>query len=193
MKTLIIDNYDSFTFNLYQLIAAVNNENPIVIRNNQCSWRQISKMEYDNIVISPGPGDPANVEDFGVCDEVIEKTERPVLGVCLGHQGFAKAFGAEIVHAPQPVHGRISKITHGGGLLYRGIPTEFKVVRYHSLVVKDHLPDCLVKDAWTEDGLIMGLHHKNRPIWGVQFHPESIATEYGQRLIENFTHITQNN
>ena len=191
MKTLLIDNYDSYTFNLYQLLASVNGELPIVIRNNQYSWSEIQSFSFDNIVISPGPGTPTNEKDFGVCKDALTNAQVPILGVCLGHQGFAYTFGAQVVHAPEAMHGRLSKVWHNNSALFEGIPQGFQVVRYHSLVVDEKLPSNLKKIAWTRDGIIMGLQHNERPIWGVQFHPESISTEFGEKIIENFSILTK--
>ncbi len=190
MRTLIIDNYDSYTFNLYQMIAEVNGELPLVIRNDRLNWDEVKEIAFDNIVISPGPGRPERSEDFGVCRQIIEKVDVPLLGVCLGHQGLGYLHGGKVIHAPSVRHGRLSKIYHNDSELFQGIPSQFSVVRYHSLLVADELPECLEKIAWTEEGLVMGLRHRHLPFWGVQFHPESICTEYGQRLIENFREIT---
>jgi para-aminobenzoate synthetase len=190
MKTLIINNYDSYTFNLYQLIAEVNGEYPTVIYNDQFAWEEVQKWEFDNIVISPGPGRPENLKDFGICYQAIKNTQVPLLGVCLGHQGLGNVFGGKVIHAPEVRHGRLSEVYHTGTDLFAGIPSPFSVVRYHSLLVADDLPDCLEKVAWTEDNLIMGMRHRSLPLWGVQFHPESICTQYGQTLFENFKEIT---
>lgn len=190
MRTLIIDNYDSYTFNLYQMIAEVNGELPLVIRNDRLNWDEVKEIAFDNIVISPGPGRPERSEDFGVCRQIIEKVDVPLLGVCLGHQGLGYLHGGKVIHAPEVRHGRLSKIYHNDSELFQGIPSQFSVVRYHSLLVADELPECLEKIAWTEEGLVMGLRHRHLPFWGVQFHPESICTQYGQRLIENFREIT---
>ncbi|PPA85041.1 aminodeoxychorismate/anthranilate synthase component II [Brevibacillus laterosporus] len=192
MKTLLIDNYDSYTFNLYQLFASTSGVLPTVVRNDQFTWSELQNLSFDNIVISPGPGTPTNEKDFGVCREVLCEAEVPIFGVCLGHQGIGHIFGAKVTHAPEAMHGRLSKIWHNEAPMFRGIPQGFQVVRYHSLMVEDRLPDCLEKTAWTSDGIIMGLRHKERPIWGVQFHPESICTEFGQQLVENFTELTRN-
>lgn len=191
MQTLIVDNYDSYTFNLYQLIAEVNGTQPLVIQNDQMSWEAVKGLAFDNIVISPGPGRPENLKDFGVCRSILENASVPVLGVCLGHQGLGHVYGGKVVYAPEVRHGRLSKIYHHGLGLFKGIPSPFAVVRYHSLLVADDLPDCLVKTAWTEDGLVMGLHHQHLPLWGVQFHPESICTEYGRVILENFRDLTR--
>ncbi|MEH2213141.1 anthranilate synthase component II [Nostoc sp.] len=186
MQTLIIDNYDSYTFNLYQMIAEVNGELPLVIYNDRLNWDELKEIAFDNIVISPGPGRPERSEDFGVCRQIIENVDVPLLGVCLGHQGLGYLYGGRVIHAPEVRHGRLSKIYHNNSELFQGIPNQFSVVRYHSLLVADELPECLEKIAWTEEGLVMGLRHLHLPFWGVQFHPESICTEYGQRLLENF-------
>ena len=191
MKTLLIDNYDSYTYNLYQLLAGINGEPPTVIANDAVDWEAVKTAGYDNIVISPGPGHPENDADFGVCARVLQEAKVPVLGVCLGHQGMADVFGGRVVHAPEAIHGRRSGVQHKDSDVFAGIPQGFQVVRYHSLVVDPELPEELEKTAWTEDGIIMGLRHKSRPIWGVQFHPESISTEFGSRILENFRDLTK--
>ena len=191
MKTLIVDNYDSYTFNLYQLIAEVNGEYPTVIYNDQFTWDELDQGEFDNIVISPGPGRPEKSKDFGICSQMIQNAQVPLLGVCLGHQGLGYGYGGKVIHAPEVRHGRLSEVHHTANDLFAGIPSPFSVVRYHSLLVADDLPDCLEKTAWTDDNLIMGMRHRSLPMWGVQFHPESICTEYGQTLFENFKKITQ--
>lgn len=190
MKTLIIDNYDSFTFNLFQMIAEVNGEEPIVVANDRATWEELAKLHVDNIVLSPGPGRPENDRDFGVCMSALLEARVPVLGVCLGHEGIGHAYGARIVHAPEVMHGRTSPVYHDSSPLFDGIPQGFNVVRYHSLMVADGMPEPLEKIAWTDDGVIMALRHRLRPIWGVQFHPESICTEFGSRLLTNFRDMT---
>ena len=177
VRTLLVDNYDSFTYNLYALLAAVNGTEPTVIRNDS-PWDAIDFDRFDNIVISPGPGSPTEVGDFGISARIIAEADRPLLGVCLGHQGLCSMFGARIRSAPEPVHGRLSTIVHTGEDLFRGLPSPLVAVRYHSLVVTD-LPAELEVTARTTDGLIMAVRHRNRPMWGVQFHPESIASEHG--------------
>lgn len=189
MRTLLIDNYDSFTFNLYQLIAEVNRIAPIVVKNDEVSWSEIQALEYDNIVISPGPGRPENKRDFGVCTEVILKSSAPILGVCLGHQGLSHLFGGKVDYADEVIHGRPSNIFHTGEDIFDGIPSPFTAIRYHSLYVSE-LSDELKKIAWTEDGIIMGVKHKDKPIWGVQFHPESIGSKFGFEIFENFRSLT---
>ncbi|TAE58317.1 MAG: aminodeoxychorismate synthase component I [Nostocales cyanobacterium] len=196
MKTLIIDNYDSYTFNLYQLIAEVNGENPQVIRNDELNWEELTKIEFDNIVISPGPGRPENYQDFGICGQVLQNIQNtqniqvPVLGVCLGHQGLGYFYGGKIIHAPEIKHGRIVEVYHNNCELFQGLPSSFSAVCYNSLVVENNIPECLEKIAWTSDNIIMGLQHRNLPFWGVQFHPESICTEYGKEIFKNFKNIT---
>ncbi len=190
LKTLLIDNYDSFTYNLFQLLAEVNGEEPLVVRNDEASWDELSGLEFDNLVISPGPGRPDRAGDFGVCTDAIRHSAVPLLGVCLGHQGLGVLCAAEIVPASEPIHGRLSAILHDDSPLFAGIPREFQAVRYHSLCVEQPLPDELQGTAWTTDGVLMAVEHRKRPLWGVQFHPESICTEYGRRLLENFRDLS---
>jgi para-aminobenzoate synthetase len=192
VRTLLLDNYDSFTFNLFQLLAETNGEDPVVVRNDGAAWSDLAREQFDNIVISPGPGRPDRPGDFGICREAIDAARVPVLGVCLGHQGLACFAGASVVHAPEVMHGRLSAVHHDGSPLFDGIPQGFQAVRYHSLCVTKPLPDWLEPIAWTEDGVLMGVAHRERRQWGVQFHPESICTEYGQRLLENFRDLTRN-
>jgi para-aminobenzoate synthetase len=190
MKTLLIDNYDSFTYNLFQLLAEANGETPTVVRNDEASWPDLAELEFDNVVVSPGPGNPDREGDFGVCAEAIRNSEVPLLGVCLGHQGLCSAYGGKVVHAPYPMHGRLSAIVHEESELFAGLPREFQVVRYHSLCVEQPLPDELRALASTSDGILMAVAHRDRPQWGVQFHPESISTEFGRGLLANFRDIT---
>nr|WP_042192819.1 aminodeoxychorismate synthase component I [Kibdelosporangium sp. MJ126-NF4]CEL20118.1 Para-aminobenzoate synthase, amidotransferase component / Para-aminobenzoate synthase, aminase component [Kibdelosporangium sp. MJ126-NF4]CTQ97342.1 Para-aminobenzoate synthase, amidotransferase component (EC 2.6.1.85) / Para-aminobenzoate synthase, aminase component (EC 2.6.1.85) [Kibdelosporangium sp. MJ126-NF4] len=190
MRTLLIDNHDSYTYNLFQLIAEVNGEEPVVIPNNPAAGVPVDLDAFDNIVISPGPGHPARPADFGICASVIERTTIPLLGVCLGHQGIATTSGADVGAAPRARHGHLTTVTHDGSDLFAGLPETFTAVRYHSLRVPEPLPPGLVATAWAEDGVVMGLRHRGRPLWGVQFHPESIASEYGRELLANFRDIT---
>jgi para-aminobenzoate synthetase len=190
LKTLLIDNYDSFTYNLFQLLAEANGGEPIVVRNDEAGWDELSRLGFDNIVVSPGPGRPDRERDFGVCAEAIRRSEVPLLGVCLGHQGLVWAHGGGVVGAPEAVHGRLSAVLHDGSPLFAGIPREFQAVRYHSLCAEQPLPDELEPIAWTSDGVLMAARHRERPLWGVQFHPESICTEHGRRLLANFRDLT---
>ncbi len=191
MKTLIIDNYDSFTYNIYQLVAQINSEKPIVITNDQLSWSQIQQGNFDNIIISPGPGNPQNNRDFGVCQQVLLNSQIPVLGICLGHQGLGYYYGNQVVKADEPYHGRISHIYHQNDDLFASIPSPFKVVRYHSLLIKQPVCKPIKVIATTEDNLVMAIKHQYKPFWGVQFHPESIASEYGKQLLINFNSLSQ--
>ncbi|MEX0973184.1 MAG: aminodeoxychorismate synthase [Solirubrobacterales bacterium] len=191
LKTLLIDNYDSFTYNLFQLLAEVNGEEPVVVRNDATSWAEMARLDFDNVVISPGPGEPGRVEDFGVCADAIRHAEVPLLGVCIGHQGICALHGAAVVPAPEPFHGRLSAILHDDSPLFDGIPREFQAVRYHSLCVEQPLSDELRGLAWTSDGVLMAVEHRERPLWGVQFHPESVCAEHGRRLLENFRDLSR--
>ena len=211
MNVLIIDNYDSFTFNLYQYVGEIlqtlsdDKETSVTVkRNNEITLAEVEAMNLDRIIISPGPGSPDDPAYFGICSEVIEKLGKtvPILGVCLGMQGIAHVFGGDVIRASVPMHGKVSSIRHDGKGIYQGLPQELEIMRYHSLVVKaDTLPDCLQitsvvanenradlsfdESALTGDE-IMGLKHKEHPIQGVQFHPESFATEGAKRLLSNF-------
>ncbi len=191
MKTLIIDNYDSYTYNLFQLIGKVSGTEPIVIKNDEMTYEEILKLDFDNVVISPGPGSPTNDKDFGVCKEIIENLNKPILGVCLGHQGIYHCFGGKVIRAKEPMHGRCSKIFHNGKNLFKDVKNGFKATRYHSLTCKDRELKDIEIDAKTEDGTVMAISHKTRPIYGLQFHPESIASENGEKLIQNFLNIAR--
>ncbi|HTA96921.1 MAG TPA: aminodeoxychorismate synthase component I [Solirubrobacteraceae bacterium] len=186
MTTLLVDNYDSYTYNVFHLLAAVSGEEPIVIHNDMVSWRALSRWDFDAIVLSPGPGRPERWHDFGVCSDILRSSEVPLLGVCLGHQGIGHVLKATVTYAPTVMHGRLSSVRHCGSGLFEGIPQDFEVVRYHSLAVSGPLGEEGREIAWTADGIVMGIEHATRPMWGVQFHPESICTEYGHRLFENF-------
>ncbi|MFF4170090.1 aminodeoxychorismate synthase component I [Streptomyces sp. NPDC001744] len=184
MRTLLIDNHDSFTYNLYQLLGEVNGRPPVVVPN-ETDWSTLDMADYDAVVVSPGPGRPERERDFGISRRAILESGLPVLGVCLGHQGICHLFGGEVGHAPLPMHGRISSVTHDGTDLFAGIPSPYDVVRYHSLAAV-RLPDELEPTAWTSDGVVMAVRHRGLPVWGVQFHPESISSEYGRELLANF-------
>ncbi|RRQ27308.1 aminodeoxychorismate synthase component I [Rhodococcus sp. Eu-32] len=188
VRTLLIDNYDSFTYNLYGLLAEVNGTSPTVVKND-VAWETLDFARYDNVVISPGPGRPATAHDLGISSRVILESGLPVLGVCLGHQAICHVLGGHVDLAPLPMHGRVSTITHAGTDLFDGLPSSFSVVRYHSLVAIE-LPDDLEPCAWTADGLVMAVRHRTLPMWGVQFHPESISTEYGRELLANFRDLS---
>ena len=187
MRTLLIDNYDSFTYNLYQLLGEVNGQAPVVVRND-VDWSEIELDRFDAMVVSPGPGRPDRPVDFGISACAIRQTALPVLGVCLGHQGICHLLGGAVGHAPEPMHGRLSAVHHSGTALFAGLPSPFMAVRYHSLAATD-VPDELEVVAWTDDRIVMAVRHRDRPLWGVQFHPESICTEYGRELLANFRHI----
>lgn len=190
MRTLIIDNYDSFTFNLYQMLAEVNGAPPAVVRND-ADWDSLRTLTFDSIVLSPGPGRPERSGDFGICRRAIEEARVPMLCVCLGHQGLGHLYGARVVLAPEPVHGRRSAMYHDGSALFAGVPQGSLVTRYHSLVLAPELPAHLEKIAWTRGGIVMGVRHRARPLWGVQFHPESIGTEHGAAVLANFLELTR--
>mgnify|MGYP001260998137 CR=1 FL=1 len=188
---LLIDNYDSFTYNLRHYLGELGAEVD-VYRNDAISVSDVLSLGAEGIVISPGPCDPNRA---GICLELIEKAKDylPILGVCLGHQCIGQAFGGNVVLAPKPMHGKISKIVHKDSGILNGIPSPFKATRYHSLTIDpDSLPSCFSITATSEDGVIQGISHKDLPIHGVQFHPESIASEHGHRLIQNFLDISKN-
>ncbi len=183
---LLIDNYDSFTYNLVNYLAMLDMP-PVVQRNDSLSLEQTLARNPAGIMISPGPCDP---DKAGISLDLIHAAaERhiPVLGVCLGHQSIGQAFGGKVIRAPKPMHGKISLMHHHQQSVFKGLETPFPAARYHSLIVeKDSLPSCLDITAWTDDDLIMGLQHKTLPIHGVQFHPESIASQHGHDLLKNF-------
>lgn len=193
IKILIIDNYDSFTYNLYQLAAEILKEGSDkfvvdVARNDEITLDEIRKEKYNRLIVSPGPGDPSDNAYFGVCSKVLTELGKttPVLGVCLGMQGMAYHFGGKVIRAETPMHGKTSVIEHDGKGVFEGLPQDLTVMRYHSLVVDGKsLPNSLQVTAKT-NGEIMGLRHKTHKIEGVQFHPESIGTQGGQRMVANF-------
>jgi anthranilate synthase/aminodeoxychorismate synthase-like glutamine amidotransferase len=188
---LLIDNYDSFTYNLYQYLGELGAE-LTVIRNDETTAEEALGRRPERIVISPGPGTP---DQAGISLAVIGAAAGrvPLLGVCLGHQALGQAFGGKVVRAPKLMHGKTSEIYHDGRTLFAGLPMPFTATRYHSLVVRrDSVPECLEISAWTEDGLVMGLRHREYPLEGVQFHPESILTRAGKDLLRNFLALPKN-
>lgn len=189
MRTLLIDNYDSFTYNLYALLTQVNRREPVVVAND-VPWTSVDLTAFDNVVVSPGPGRPDHPRDFGISARALTDSGLPVLGVCLGHQGLCHKFGSPVVRAPEPRHGRLSAVHHDGRGLFTGLPSPFRAVRYHSLAVVD-VPDELEDQAWSDDGVLMAVRHRVLPMWGVQFHPESICSEYGRELLANFAAATR--
>lgn len=182
---LIIDNYDSFTYNLAQYFAKLDAD-VVVRRNDALTLEEIMEMPLDRLVISPGPCDPPKA---GISLDVLDKLsgKLPILGVCLGHQAVGHAFGGRVIRAPRLMHGKTSLIYHDGKTIFKDIPSPFTAIRYHSLIVeRETLPECLEISAWTEEGEIMGVRHREYPVEGVQFHPESILTEHGYKLLDNF-------
>ena len=185
--TLIIDNYDSFVYNIAQYVAELGSR-PVVVRNDEISVKAIERMRPDRIIISPGPGSPINPRDVGISPDVVTHFagKVPILGVCMGHQVIGVVFGAKVRRARQIMHGKTSVVKHMGGPLYAGVPEQFVAMRYHSLVIDD-VPSQLIVDAVSlDDGEIMGIRHVEYPVFGVQYHPESIGTEVGKRILKNF-------
>ena len=194
VSTLIVDNYDSFTYNLVDAVAKITGCAPLVIRNDEMPWEEIQRLDFDSVIISPGPGRPENLRDFGISARLIAAAAEgafPLLGVCLGHQGIANQFGGRVIQAAEPVHGRSAEILHDGDELFAKVPERFSAIRYHSLIVAEPLPAELRKIAWTADGVVMALRHLTRPIWGLQFHPESICTQYGETILSNFLSLSR--
>jgi anthranilate synthase component 2 len=186
----LIDNYDSFTFNLYHFLGDVGARCE-VWRNDKITVADVLAHAPEAIVLSPGPCTP---NEAGICLDLIAAAagKIPVLGVCLGHQAIGQAFGGNVVRAPVPMHGKVSRIFHAGTDIFAGVAAPFSATRYHSLIVdRATMPDVLVPTAWTEDGLVMGLRHRTLPIFGVQFHPESIASQHGHDLLANFLAIAR--
>ncbi|MEE2786424.1 MAG: aminodeoxychorismate/anthranilate synthase component II, partial [Myxococcota bacterium] len=188
-RILLIDHYDSFTYNLAHLIARVSGAMPRIV-SHDAPMSVIRAEPFDGLVLSPGPGRPDCSDDFQCGVELIKTVEQPILGVCLGHQGLAYAYGARIVRAPEPIHGRPSLIHHDGSGLFNGVDGAFQAIRYHSLSVVQ-LPSCLRVNAWSDDGVVMGIQHRTHPQFGIQFHPESIGTEHGDHLIAAFLDLTK--
>lgn len=191
MSVLLIDNYDSFTHNLAQALGKLG-ASVRVVRNDAIDLTAIGEGGFSHLVMSPGPGHPGVARDFGVCAEVVTTIHGriPTLGVCLGHQGIVHHLGGEVVRAPQIVHGKMHTITHNGRDLFEGLPERVQVMRYHSLVAdRASLPNCLEVTAQTDDGLIMALRHRELPMFGVQFHPESIGTPDGEQMLAAFLRV----
>lgn len=185
---LLIDNYDSFTYNLWHYLGELGAE-VLVRRNDALTVDEALALQPEGIVISPGPCDP---DRAGICLDLIRAAagKVPLFGVCLGEQAMGQAFGGKVVRAPQPMHGKVDTIHHDGTGCFAGLPSPFRATRYHSLVVdRASLPNTLHVSAWTEDGLIMGITHNDLPVWGVQFHPESIETEHGHAMLKNFVDL----
>lgn len=198
MNVVIVDNYDSFTFNLYQRLGEITGRAPHVVRNDEVDLAGLEALRPSHLVISPGPGSPANSRDFGVSRDALASLSAsvPTLGVCLGHQGLALGLGAEIVRAPRPVHGKVSRVRlDATSALFRGLPEEIDVMRYHSLVVaRGSLPPCLRVTAETSlaeggERLVMAVEHESRPLFGVQFHPESLGTPRGAEILARFLDV----
>lgn len=190
MTILLIDNYDSFTYNLFHYLGELGAEVKVV-RNDEITADEALALKPDGIVLSPGPCTP---NEAGICMDVIRKADGkvPILGVCLGHQAIGQVYGGDIVRAPEPMHGKMSTIHHSGKSVFRGLNNDFQATRYHSLTIDPpSMPDVLEVTATSEDGVIQGVMHKSHPVHGVQFHPESIASENGHALLENFLKLTR--
>jgi len=187
MKILLVDNFDSFVYNLYQYLGELDCDVD-VIRNDKFNMGEIIK--YDKIVISPGPGNPDNEQDFGMCRKVIEMATVPILGICLGHQGIISVFGGKVIRAEKPMHGKTSIINHDGEGIFKNVKNPLRVMRYHSLVgERDSMPACLKITATAKDGTIMAVQHKEKQVYGLQFHPESILAEEGKKILKNFLEV----
>ncbi|MEX1147806.1 MAG: aminodeoxychorismate/anthranilate synthase component II [Sphingomonadales bacterium] len=187
---LLIDNYDSFTYNLYHYLAELG-VSVAVVRNDAITVEEVIDRAPEGIILSPGPCTP---DEAGICLDLVDRAgdRFPTLGVCLGHQTIGQAFGGKVVRAPAPMHGKVSQIHHRARGVFAGLPNGFRATRYHSLVVeRTSLPDCLAITAETDDGLVMGLEHRSLPLHGVQFHPESIESEHGHKILENFIKISR--
>jgi anthranilate synthase component 2 len=188
----LIDNYDSFTYNLYHFLGELGAEVK-VWRNDAITVDELLAMNPQGVILSPGPCDP---DQAGICLEMVKRGagRLPILGVCLGHQAIGQAFGGKVVRGPKPMHGKVSEVSHKGAGVFEGLPNNFEATRYHSLVVaREGLPDCLEVTAETADGMIMGMQHREHPVHGVQFHPESIASQHGHKLLGNFLRLAGHN
>jgi anthranilate synthase/aminodeoxychorismate synthase-like glutamine amidotransferase len=188
-RVVILDNYDSYAYNIFQRIGEITGHEATVLRNDRATLGSVAALDPTHVIISPGPGSPEDPAYFGICGDVILQfgARVPVLGICLGHQGIGHVFGARVVRAAKPMHGKTSLVSHDQSALFDGIDNPFTAMRYHSLVVEPaSVPSCLKVTATTADGVIMGFAHVGYPIVGVQFHPESIGTPLGVRLLRNF-------
>ena len=193
LHAVLVDHYDSFTWNLAHLWARVNGAMPRVVAHDRANWQDVTAPDIDAIILSPGPGTVTNLADFSALSRrIIAEATVPIFGVCLGHQGIAHMMGGRIMTAPEPRHGRASQVTHHGQDILANLPSPFSVIRYHSLLVAADLPPPLEAIATTSDGLVMAMRHRTRPIWSVQFHPESILTEHGAEIIANFIDLAKN-
>lgn len=192
MRPLLIDHDDSFTFILGQYIGEIAGQMPLIINHTKAKIEEIKKYKPSHIILSPGPGTVIKKQDFAIGHEIIEEFGKrtPILGVCLGHQGIGAHFGAKIIHAPKVMHGKRSIINHTGENIFKNIPSPFEVMRYHSLIIDPkNFPKTLEIHAETNEKIIMGIKHKEMPIFGLQFHPESVGTKYGKILIRNFLKV----
>ncbi len=195
MRLVILDNYDSFTYNLYQYVATFEPDTQ-VFRNDQITLTALKDLNPDRIIISPGPGNPNNPAYFGICRAVIKHFagKIPILGVCLGHQGIASLYGAQIIGATQVMHGKTSQVFHNGDPIFKNVSNQFEAMRYHSLIIqRESLPGTLKVIAKTTDGIIMGIKHKTYALYGLQFHPESIGTPAGKQILKNFLYLDELN
>lgn len=187
---ILIDNYDSFTYNIVQYLQELG-VTPRVFKNDEVTIKELKNIDFNSVIISPGPGNPCDKNSTGVCEDIVKEfyTTKKILGVCLGHQLIASHFGARIVKDPEPYHGKTSKIyIERESKLFKDIPNGFEATRYHSLKAVD-LPHCIIPLAYTDDKILMALKHRDYEVYGVQFHPEAILTQYGHRLFENFLNI----
>ncbi|GAA0533459.1 anthranilate synthase component 2 [Rhizomicrobium palustre] len=187
---LLIDNYDSFTYNLFHYLGQLGAEVEVK-RNDELTVDEALSLKPEAVVLSPGPCTP---NEAGICCGLIEKANGslPILGVCLGHQSIGQVYGGKVVRAPEPMHGKLSHIRHTGKSVFKGLNNDFVATRYHSLTIApESMPDCLEATAWSEDGVIQGVMHKTHPVHGVQFHPESIASENGHALLQNFLNLAK--
>jgi anthranilate synthase/aminodeoxychorismate synthase-like glutamine amidotransferase len=190
MRTLLVDNYDSFSYNVAELISRAIGSEPYIVKNDELTCREALSLPVDCIVLSPGPGSPAKSRDIGISAQLLKESKLPVLGVCLGFQIIAYESGAQVSRADHPAHGIISKVLLAEDPIFDGIPRVIEAVRYHSLAVSSPLPPGLVEIATATDGTVMAVRRVNRPHWGVQFHPEAACTEYGEQLMRNFHDFT---